>query len=538
MRSATASPVHNSYRETTASHVTTASPLHNNNYSYHRCSNIEHDGRIVSTSGDPPGQRSIYILPGDPEEERYRMTTFTKYPISSGVDSRALARNGFLYTGYKDRVKCFSCGVQVENWLAEDDPSSRTWHFLNCEFYTGIPARNKPLGNNLRTLVHQTSSLPHSSNTSSPVRNVSRTASAGPVPNPATYQSRSQDRRPNHSSPVHHLPNTISMSFNMTMTNHQPASPQHSSLSPEQLQQRYPCRHPINPHMRYLAGRLATYEVGWQASRVRASPRELATAGLYFLGQRDKTKCWYCNGGLQNWEYDDDPWFEHAKWFPQCEYLLQNKGPDYVDNIVRQFPNLRRPVIRHPTRRQVVSGLDRHQLPGRRLARSPRQNLAPEGPIQIIDPREEMKKLRRRVKEEIRKSSGIVSGAEEMGFDRKQIRAAFKRKLQASNKSFAGLGDLVDSIVSHQGPVESESDSDAEEPGSTSHGNSSQPLSAREEVRRLEEERICKICKEGDVEVVFLPCGHLVSCMRCSSNVTHCPLCKTEITQKVRTYAS
>ena len=36
----------------------------------------------------------------------------------------------------------------------------------------------------------------------------------------------------------------------------------------------------------------------------------------FVLGERDRTKCWYCNGGLQNWRNDDDPWEEHAKWFP------------------------------------------------------------------------------------------------------------------------------------------------------------------------------------------------------------------------------
>ena len=37
---------------------------------------------------------------------------------------------------------------------------------------------------------------------------------------------------------------------------------------------------------------------------------------VYSSGERDRAKCWYCNGGLQNWEYNDDPWIEHGKWFP------------------------------------------------------------------------------------------------------------------------------------------------------------------------------------------------------------------------------
>ena len=63
--------------------------------------------RIVATSRDPPGQQSVYINPGNQDEEIYRMTTFAKFPTDCPVSTRALAEQGFVYTGYKDRVKCF-----------------------------------------------------------------------------------------------------------------------------------------------------------------------------------------------------------------------------------------------------------------------------------------------------------------------------------------------------------------------------------------------------------------------------------------------
>lgn len=34
-------------------------------------------------------------------------------------------------------------------------------------------------------------------------------------------------------------------------------------------------------------------------------------------GHGDNVKCYYCDGGLRNWEPGDDPWQEHAKWFPR-----------------------------------------------------------------------------------------------------------------------------------------------------------------------------------------------------------------------------
>lgn len=44
-------------------------------------------------------------------------------------------------------------------------------------------------------------------------------------------------------------------------------------------------------------------------------------------------RCFYCDGGLRCWEPADEAWVEHAKWFPQCLYLLEVKGADYVETV-------------------------------------------------------------------------------------------------------------------------------------------------------------------------------------------------------------
>lgn len=42
------------------------------------------------------------------------------------------------------------------------------------------------------------------------------------------------------------------------------------------------------------------------------------TAGLLCpTGHQDNVRCFHCDGGLRNWELGDDPWMEHAKWFPR-----------------------------------------------------------------------------------------------------------------------------------------------------------------------------------------------------------------------------
>ena len=59
---------------------------------------------------------------------------------------------------------------------------------------------------------------------------------------------------------------------------------QATDMNPMNLQQLFPCNNPVNPHMRSIDARMATYEVGWNNDRVRATPRQLAESGMYYLG--------------------------------------------------------------------------------------------------------------------------------------------------------------------------------------------------------------------------------------------------------------
>ena len=49
-------------------------------------------------------------------------------------------------------------------------------------------------------------------------------------------------------------------------------------------------------------------------------------------------KCFYCNGGLRNWQPEDDPWTEHAQWFQQCGFVRLVKGDEFIQECVRSRP--------------------------------------------------------------------------------------------------------------------------------------------------------------------------------------------------------
>ena len=56
------------------------------------------------------------------------------------------------------------------------------------------------------------------------------------------------------------------------------------------------------------------------------------------------------------------------------------------------------------------------------------------------------------------------------------------------------------------------------------------------ENRRLKDQRTCKICMDREISVVFLPCSHLISCVKCAPALKDCPLCRHPIVGTVKTY--
>ncbi|XP_043951965.1 E3 ubiquitin-protein ligase LRSAM1 [Gambusia affinis] len=46
----------------------------------------------------------------------------------------------------------------------------------------------------------------------------------------------------------------------------------------------------------------------------------------------------------------------------------------------------------------------------------------------------------------------------------------------------------------------------------------------------------CVVCMETGAQVVFLPCGHVCCCQVCSDALQNCPLCRSNISQRIRLY--
>ncbi|XP_078492149.1 baculoviral IAP repeat-containing protein 7-like [Ciona intestinalis] len=191
----------------------------------------------------------------------------------------------------------------------------------------------------------------------------------------------------------------------------------------------FPCLCPVNPHMRYEKKRLATFDSRWPASGFRASPSQLAKAGYFFLGERDRVKCWYCNGGLQNWEPGHEPWTEHAKWFPRCEFLLQQKSFEFVSQIVSQYPD----VVRPTHWGQPVT-----QRPPRSLKGVP-------SPISANIPH--MAEVAKQEQFIQFMAGDLVKFAKDKGFETTAIQLAVARRLWSGKHLYTSATDLVNDII-------------------------------------------------------------------------------------------
>lgn len=90
-------------------------------------------------------------------------------------------------------------------------------------------------------------------------------------------------------------------------------------------------RKPAYPQFLDFDKRIKSYQ-DWPL-QMHQKPEELAEAGLFYTNEGDKVKCYDCGLGLKNWEPDDQPWIEHAKYSKNCYFINFVKGYDFSQNV-------------------------------------------------------------------------------------------------------------------------------------------------------------------------------------------------------------
>lgn len=438
-------------------------------------------------------------------ENSDRLKTFTNWPVTFIVTPKSLADAGFYYVQQGDKVRCAYCSVIIGQWEAGDNPmTEHRRHSPGCSFVSAQSCRSTSNSDN--------------SNSSG-----------------ITFRKQFED------------------------------------FSDQTLKSLGVQFHKVAKHPKYSRTdiRLSTY-TAWPGN-IPQTPEDLAEAGFYYVGSDDQVRCFHCDGGLRRWDPSDDPWVEHARWFPTCGFVTLMKGEQFIDDAMVQRP----PVV-----------------PEVEISGSPKMSIhRPTGHLARVH----------QVSEEeldVLMNSPITSAALQIGLDFSRVKTAIRQKLEQTGVPFSSSHDLIEatldiqldevssqdteetwstplhSPVRHRSPnirpgrrlrdrvttpPPDSSESDTNEtyqpsvtlpnrqttekpPESASAQNSAseadRKVTLEEEIRRLKEARLCKICMDNEVCIVFLPCGHLVTCVNCAHSIASCPLCRQTIKATVRTFLS
>ncbi|XP_037540741.1 baculoviral IAP repeat-containing protein 7 isoform X2 [Nematolebias whitei] len=272
----------------------------------------------------------------------------------------------------------------------------------------------------------------------------------------------------------------------------------------------------VYPEMEAEDSRLATFH-NWPAE-ASVQPDVLARAGFFYTGHGDNVKCFFCDGGLRNWEPGDDPWQEHAKWFPRCEFLIQSRGQEYITNIQDAHFHLGDSVGGSQTSTGGDVG-SRNSLVGSRGASSA-----------MLSP--------------------VVQTVLQMGFEASLVESLVQTRYLLAGQHYTSVSALVTDVL------QAEEEDREREPSSTepetsqgssagnvrtqtpARGKAVKDPSPEELLRQLQEERTCKVCMDKLVSIVFIPCGHLVVCGDCAASLRHCPICRAVVRGSVRAFMS
>ncbi|KAJ8299162.1 hypothetical protein KUTeg_023222 [Tegillarca granosa] len=83
----------------------------------------------------------------------------------------------------------------------------------------------------------------------------------------------------------------------------------------------------------------------------------LAEAGFFYTGSGDGVRCFHCGIGLQNWEKDDNPWVEHARYSKSCRYVMQQKGFEFI-NLVQNVESQKEEALSYCSDKKKHDGVE------------------------------------------------------------------------------------------------------------------------------------------------------------------------------------
>ncbi|XP_061177181.1 putative inhibitor of apoptosis [Saccostrea echinata] len=404
-----------------------------------------------------------------------RLASFAKYKNEKDVFICKLSKAGFYYVGYDNAVECESCKFKSNSWTDLTDLFTRhVVHSSTCPFSHE---------NNVKTEHSKKIFLPNT-------REEDQKRDRSPIRADNSGRRVDTVRRPEKDS----------CSINAS--------------SPKQIFQNLGIHfdRPKFPSYAVLATRIKSYATADNC--FHKSPTEMAQAGFFFKGYSDHVCCFSCGGGLSEWRPEDDPWVEHAYWFPKCTFIIQNKGEAFVRHLqlIREEDERREQTEKMNGQGAFCNGGDE------------------------ID-------------------SVVFSSVLEMGYTEEQIKGAFESLKFQGIRGSVSAENIVEILmlqedksppsnnrVSADNNFESITEDQPRSIESLSSEMNNTNLidlqAVQKEYQELQDITICKVCMTEKVSIVFLPCGHIVTCADCAPAMRKCPICRGMVKGTIRAFLS
>ncbi|KAG9466205.1 hypothetical protein GDO78_017041 [Eleutherodactylus coqui] len=521
-------------------------------------------------------------------KELHRLASFAPFSNTS-VSSYSLAKAGFYYTGEGDSVTCFTCGLLLNNWKAGDNAVEKHKTFYpTCSFIAALFTKTQH--STIRSAVQNLSiNCNELQNSNEDLYSAGEAAEGASTATTLYYTGGSDAENASETSKA--------ISSTRTSTNIRYGTG-YNSFEAEILADEL--LHPdgwrasqteTDCYLYTISQRMETF-VNWPHSLIRSNelskagfyytgrgdtvtcysckgtlnkwkaadnalekhnvcfPSGFAEAGLYYIGKADNVRCFSCAIGLCTWEEGDDPWTEHARWSPKCEYIHAVKGAQFVKDVQERFL---RDVQNTPSENEennpavtniLLTGYN--YVSGTDVLKA-LQNLSPPNKTAPCEARKVNHRLLRRYR--------IVLSQRMTAW--KQILDALAPNLAEAEKTYiAGLptialrcAAIIDSVIA-DGPSTIEAFVNALQRydptvyeqvfgrckiavcATDIYGD----LDVQEQLITLQEERTCKVCIDNEANMLFIPCGHLITCMDCCVDLKVCPVCRKSIVSTMRAY--
>lgn len=320
--------------------------------------------------------------------EKERLETFIEWPIL-WLSPEDLAADGFYYLRTSDHCACVFCRGIVGAWEVGDTPrGEHCRHFPHCPFIRGQPVGNVPL------------------NHSAILDKLPLDGEECPMPPPRCEYVPDKSGAAVGSSSGRHMPGSYAECKGPAKKN--------DNINYDEIGLRQ-YTGPKRKDYVTVESRLKSYNK-WP-ERVEQKPKEMADAGFFYCGLSDHVRCFHCGNGLRNWEKEDKPWEEHARWYPNCNFVLLSKGQEFIDKVRREKPPYLRSVAVKGSRPQKVAASSGRFKP---LSETD------------LDPLME---------------SDIIKAVKDMGFSLDKIRLALRRKLEQTGMPFLSLEPCIEAVL-------------------------------------------------------------------------------------------